>query len=213
MYNLVVPRKKDSPYKQLFRTQRMGKKIDMPESEKAGVPDSLVVRLTGSPGPEGDEEAGDGWSYSRWLDARRGELYHEILSEIEYIDDSPVESISAAADKRQSGRVSADDTDSTKEDLVRFLSDSQVREWFQQKPGRTVFCESDFIDSSGKLLRMDRVIVDTDSVTVIDFKTGEPKDYSKQLGCYTSLLEELYPDRKIEAYLAYVDSGRVEGPM
>ena len=64
----------------------------------------------------------------------------------------------------------------------------------------------------GALLRMDRVVIDPDRVTVIDFKTGEEEapEYKAQVKSYTSLLRELYPDREVRGYLAYVDTLSVE---
>ncbi len=47
-------------------------------------------------------------------------------------------------------------------------------------PASQVLIEAEFIDKTGSLFRMDRVLVDKDAVTVIDFKTGgeNTKKYS-----------------------------------
>ena len=63
----------------------------------------------------------------------------------------------------------------------------------------------------GRLFRMDRVVVDTDTVTVIDFKTGEDKDtYSEQIHGYITILQNLYTDRAIHGILAFVDRKKIQ---
>jgi ATP-dependent exoDNAse (exonuclease V) beta subunit len=58
---------------------------------------------------------------------------------------------------------------------------------------------------------MDRIVVDAGKVTVIDYKTGseDPAAHELQVREYMRILSEVYPDRPIEALLAYVDLGTV----
>jgi len=73
--------------------------------------------------------------------------------------------------------------------------------------------EQEFSDGSGNLYRMDRVVIDKDNVTVIDFKTGKDRDsgetYVVQLKTYMKILREMYPDKAIEGIIAYVDSSEM----
>ena len=56
---------------------------------------------------------------------------------------------------------------------------------------------------------MDRVIFAEDRVSVIDYKTGTDKkaeaEHLSQLKNYIRILREIYPDKKIEGVIAYVD--------
>jgi ATP-dependent exoDNAse (exonuclease V) beta subunit len=56
---------------------------------------------------------------------------------------------------------------------------------------------------------MDRVIFAEDRVSVIDYKTGTDKKAEKehisQLKNYVRILREIYPDKRIEGMVAYVD--------
>ena len=56
---------------------------------------------------------------------------------------------------------------------------------------------------------MDRIVVDPDRVTVIDFKTGEeePEKHGEQLRGYIRICADLYPGREVAAVIAYVDHG------
>ena len=54
---------------------------------------------------------------------------------------------------------------------------------------------------------MDRVVVDPDRVTVIDYKTGPEveEEHLHEVEGYARILEGAYPGRRIEAILAYLD--------
>ena len=69
--------------------------------------------------------------------------------------------------------------------------------------------EKEFCDRHGRLFRMDRIVVDPDRVTVIDFKTGEeePEKHEEQLRGYIRICADLYPGREVAAVIAYVDHG------
>ena len=66
--------------------------------------------------------------------------------------------------------------------------------------------EQEFVNPVGRLFRMDRIIVEADAVTVIDFKTGDDKDtYTDQIHGYMDILQNFYPDRTLHGVLAFVD--------
>jgi ATP-dependent exoDNAse (exonuclease V) beta subunit len=85
-----------------------------------------------------------------------------------------------------------------------------MSEFFQMKPGRTIMREQDFSDTKGNLFRLDRVIIDTDRITVIDFKTGHDRDrddaYKSQIKTYMKILREVYPGKPVEGIVAYIDT-------
>ncbi|MBI5641319.1 MAG: PD-(D/E)XK nuclease family protein, partial [Nitrospirae bacterium] len=72
----------------------------------------------------------------------------------------------------------------------------------------------EFSDNQGRLFRMDRVVVDTDRVTVIDFKTGGDRTmqerHSAQIKTYMRLLKDLFPEKTIEGVVAYTDLSEVK---
>ncbi len=69
--------------------------------------------------------------------------------------------------------------------------------------------EQEFSDSGGNLFRMDRVIFEEDQIVVVDYKTGTDREaekgYLSQLKNYVRILKEVYPGRKVEGVIAYVD--------
>jgi ATP-dependent exoDNAse (exonuclease V) beta subunit len=69
--------------------------------------------------------------------------------------------------------------------------------------------EQDFSDPGGNLFRMDRVMIDGDRISVIDYKTGTDKEaekeYVSQIKNYIRILKEIYPGKNVEGVIAYVD--------
>jgi ATP-dependent exoDNAse (exonuclease V) beta subunit len=57
---------------------------------------------------------------------------------------------------------------------------------------------------------MDRVMIDKDLVTVVDFKTGgeNAEKHTAQMKNYLAIISEVY-GKKTAGFLAYVDLGRV----
>lgn len=210
LYNLVILRKEDSLLGTLFHERELGQKAR--EETKDGPPPPVPTPVRLGPGQELAEEwrGEKGWSYTRWVEARRGEVYHQILEGIEFLSDQPADQIARIVEKCLATGQNPFDSGQMRSDIEKFLSSSEVRGWFESAPGRTVFREKEYVDESGNTHRMDRVMVDDHQVTVIDFKTGELKDYSEQAKKYMHILRQVYPGRKVIGYVAHVDSSRVK---
>jgi ATP-dependent exoDNAse (exonuclease V) beta subunit len=141
---------------------------------------------------------------------RRGELAHRMLSLVVHAGPDLAGELAAAGERaareaRWDPAAAAPIADS----LVRLLENTELGAAFQEKPGRVVFREKEFCDASGRLVRMDRVVVDIDRVTVIDFKTGEPDPgpHEAQLRAYQRVLSDVYPGLPVDGIAAYVDHG------
>lgn len=147
---------------------------------------------------------------------KRGKLLHALLAEIEYLNQDFNSLLSGALIKPQFKEYAAAEIEEALRILKKFLSQPEVAEYFQPRPGRIVLRESELVNSKGELYRADRVVVDPDRITVIDYKTGQVKKseikdfYLKQINNYKAMLEEIYPQKKIEAVLMYLDLGYPE---
>ena len=117
----------------------------------------------------------------------------------------------AAARAAREFRESPASLDALSAGLARMIRDTPLRDAFAAAAGRTVLIEQEFCDRYGRLSRMDRVIVDPDRVTVIDFKTGaeDPGANENQMRGYAGILADVYPGHEVTALLAYVDRGTV----
>ena len=99
------------------------------------------------------------------------------------------------------------------ERLIRLLRSEAMADCFTRRPDREVRKEQEFSDGDGRLFRMDRLMIDRDRVTVVDYKTGKErgakKGYEAQIRNYMKILRGVYPERRVEGVIAYVDLGEV----
>ncbi len=143
----------------------------------------------------------------------RGEFIHKVLYHIEYLQDdmaSVLEEIMGRV-RRETGPESA--AWEVKELLIALFGRKEIANYFERRPDREVKREQEFSDGEGHLFRMDRVVIDPDKVTVLDFKTGGEKQaeekYTAQLRKYMKIAKDIYPGRRLEGRLIYVDLGEI----
>lgn len=130
----------------------------------------------------------------------RGNVLHGILSRMEVAED-----LAAAVDAAVlSGELPAAEKAATEAFLADRLAGVAERGWFA--PGMKVLREAAIIGPDGGEYRPDRVLLRPDgSVTVVDFKFGEPREsYKAQVRRYTGLYRKM-GYRKVEGYLWYLD--------
>jgi ATP-dependent exoDNAse (exonuclease V) beta subunit len=137
---------------------------------------------------------------------RRGEAIHDILSRVEFVDANIEERVSSAVNEIAGSWSEPADAARIKSLVLEFLQFLEIAPFFTPIEGRKILNEQEFVTSEGRLFRMDRVVVDAESVTVIDFKTGDDKEaYLDQIRGYINILQNFYPGRAIRGMLAFVD--------
>ncbi len=152
---------------------------------------------------------------------RRGNLVHALLAELEFVEAGWESDLAAAAERLRLSEPEREAVGGIVQGLASYFEGIPPAELFLRKPGRSVFREHSVCDGRGQAFRMDRVVVDADRVTVLDFKTGagdpdpalkaaREKADREQMAVYRALLVELYPGLPVRALLAYVDQGRRE---
>jgi ATP-dependent exoDNAse (exonuclease V) beta subunit len=86
------------------------------------------------------------------------------------------------------------------------LTSVDLQPYFERIEGRRVLNEQEFVMADGSLTRMDRVVVDPDIVTVLDYKTGDEKPgYTEQVAKYMVILRDFYKTSEIRGFLVYID--------
>ncbi len=64
--------------------------------------------------------------------------------------------------------------------------------------------------ADGSLTRMDRVVIDPDVVTVLDYKTGDERPgYAEQIVKYMNILGDFYKTSSIQGFLVYTDRTQI----
>jgi ATP-dependent exoDNAse (exonuclease V) beta subunit len=149
-------------------------------------------------------------TYASYFETAEGELVHAMLSGFKELPAALEPALNEAFDELAPGYPFKFDRAKVVGGLLAFLKNPEAAALFAAAPGRETLVEAEFIDKNGSLFRMDRVLVDADSVTVIDFKTGRENTakYTAQMKNYLSIIAEVY-NKPAKALLAYVDLGKV----
>ena len=151
---------------------------------------------------------------------RRGEIIHRLLQLLP--DIAPADRATAAAALMAQER---DLTDEQREEMTAAAMSVLEDERFAAVFGPGSRAESALAGTSPKLPpgltvsgRMDRLVVETDRVLVVDYKTNRPAPariedadaaYVTQMAIYAAVLGEIFPERRIEAALVWTDGPRL----
>lgn len=140
-------------------------------------------------------------------------MVHKVLSRIDYADGDIGMRLDEIINRVQAEAGGDAVPDSLKRSMAAFLQGQPIAGLYERRPGRTVMKEQELADSRGRLFRADRVIVDPDVVTVIEYKTGwagiDGEKHAAQMANYLGIMAEVYKDKRIEGIIAYVDAKEV----
>jgi len=142
---------------------------------------------------------------------KRGEFIHRVLYFIDYIDGDIEEKLRGFIKMANIEAMEFYREDELMPVISKFLNNIHLKDYFLKIPGRIIKKEQEFLNASGEVFRMDRVVIDKAKVTVIDYKTGADLEnkHTEQINNYKMILRQIYPDKKIEGILAYVDRNEV----
>ena len=132
-----------------------------------------------------------------------GSLMHKIFAEINTPDevDFAIETIF------HQGYITEEEKAELTEKITEIINRDNVKNWF--KPGLKVINEEGIISEKGELKIPDRIIIDNDKITVIDFKFGIVRDeYISQIQEYKELVQSIFK-KDAEALLYYAESDTV----
>ncbi len=145
------------------------------------------------------------------VERRRGDLMHAALSQIRYASpDLEADLRKAMGRAARAMRLDGDQSEMAKAAAL-LIGKLPLSALFTRGPQRAVFTEWELCNEEGKLFRLDRVVVDKERVTVIDWKTGAEEDrvdqHEEQIANYARIVSAVYPGREIRALLVYLDRG------
>jgi len=143
----------------------------------------------------------------------RGEFIHRVLYHIEYLHDDMESVLEDIIRKVNVETASESAAQGVKELLLRLFGRKEIATYFDSHPGREVKREQEFSDEEGHLFRMDRVVIDPDRVTILDFKTGgegwADEKYRAQMRKYMKIAKDIYSGRRLEGRIVYIDFGEI----
>jgi ATP-dependent exoDNAse (exonuclease V) beta subunit len=143
------------------------------------------------------------------LEERRwGEFIHRVLSFVEYADKDLDYNLSEII-QRVKKEMRLEYSENQIRDLVsKVINDESLSEFFKFRLGRQIKNEFEIVSSYGGLFRLDRLVCDIDSATVIDYKTGIDEDshaeHVQQIRNYINILRDIYPDKKLKGIIVYI---------
>ncbi|MFA5354764.1 MAG: PD-(D/E)XK nuclease family protein, partial [Thermodesulfovibrionales bacterium] len=133
---------------------------------------------------------------------------------IGFIDEGFEEKLHKAVERVREETGAGPTVEETGSLISALLQNRELSQYFERIPGREIRREQEYVDSSGRLFRMDRVVIDPGTVTVMDYKTGRDKSalekYRAQMGNYMRILRDVYPGKAVDAVIAFVDLNEVE---
>ncbi len=133
---------------------------------------------------------------------KEGILLHQMLSEMRSWEETD-----QVLDRYQRGmQITMDDRDNFKQLFDSLWKDGLIKSWFT--PDAEVKTEVVVLPKDGESRRMDRVLIKGSEATVIDFKSGKPRNEdNKQVAEYMELLSEMGYQTK--GYLLYLNGPQV----
>ncbi|HMD13011.1 MAG TPA: UvrD-helicase domain-containing protein, partial [Bacteroidota bacterium] len=127
-------------------------------------------------------------------ETQRGDFFHDVLQQIIFLDDDPISQITHAIEQSRQIANAGIDNEDIFHILQKFLEQPEIKKYFTRTDERIIRNEQEIGSSNGRLYRIDRLVVDHDLVTVIDYKTGgERTEYIDQVKEYIGLLKDVYP--------------------
>ncbi len=212
LHTLVIKKKRKEPAKEarlpdLFEAYEAG----APAARRPGKRPGAAPVVVAPPGARAAARfEGLAPTYKSFYETAEGELVHAILARFAALPDRPEEAVAAAYDELAPAYPFRFDKARLVRSLLAFLSNSEAAALFAAAPGRETLVEAEFISRDGALFRMDRVLVDKDLVTVVDFKTGRDNTakYLPQLKNYLAIVSEVY-NKPARGILAYTDLNKI----
>lgn len=133
-----------------------------------------------------------------------GIMMHEILSRVTTVEDIR----HAVGQACAGGLLPLSGLDATVSRLSEMLTSDRVKQWFDGSS--RVMTEATILLPTGAARRPDRVMINDDAVTVVDFKFGEPSPrHLKQAADYRELLTAMGYSN-VKSWLWYVEKDIIE---
>jgi len=138
------------------------------------------------------------------VETLRGNVYHKVLSAIKYEKEINDENISILVE-RAFDFYGIQWKDGKREIIENIKKTClNLQEYFKERENRIIKTEEEFIGEKGAVLRVDRLVLDEDKAYVIDYKTGSPADYSKQIEKYVKTVSQAL-GKESKGIIYYID--------
>ena len=139
------------------------------------------------------------WDSERNQAIGYGNLIHEMMAEINTEDD--VEKTLELFMNR--GFLASSELNHIRNLILSIVTHPLLKIYFQ--PGLLIINEREILTESGQVVIPDRLVIEKQKVTVIDYKTGKPsKNHQLQINNYALVLQKMNFE-VLEKILVYID--------
>lgn len=160
---------------------------------------SYVTRPKGDTGFTISTKSGRMWDDERMEAIEMGNLIHFALSQIETIDDVDIVLERLEID----GHFPKESASDIKQKIMAVVNHPKLKDLFLDNVH--ILNEQEILTTDGLSLRPDRIIIDGNQATIIDYKTGKPSPkHKEQIANYADILKAM--DYKIkQSIIVYID--------
>ncbi len=138
---------------------------------------------------------------------KQGEIVHYLLSFVKNLNASKLETILKEAIEHASIHYADEQDWKTYEKIVNAVVNHDQLKRFFYLNDEEVVNECELITSAGHGKRVDRLIIGTKTVTVVDYKLAKLKDsnYQAQVKDYMKLVKELHSEKTVTGFIVYTN--------
>ncbi|MFH1062620.1 MAG: UvrD-helicase domain-containing protein [Candidatus Omnitrophota bacterium] len=144
---------------------------------------------------------------------KQGKILHSMLSKIGNLNVLSLEAVLTETRQEIEQEYSGlDNIDTYIKILKKVLTAQETKQFFYLDQDAKIYLEKEFVDQQGITKRIDRLIINKQEAIIIDYKSSpENKEKSfEQVLTYKNILRAVYPDKKVSAYLLYMDQAKAE---
>ncbi len=137
---------------------------------------------------------------------KTGNLVHRVISTIITFDESRLKHEIEKLNEPEESRKKIEEM------VKKVISSESLKGYFIPNKDTRVYCEVEVINERGDTKRIDRLVINDESVTLLDFKTGSIDNISgdkKQIKEYLDLIKKIYSGKRAIGLLVYIDPLKV----
>lgn len=150
------------------------------------------------------ESAPDSGAYPH--QKREGVIFHQLLAKVGDCSGKNIDVYLRKIFQGWQGFLSEQSLEVYRSKVKKIVINKKLREIFFN-PEASVYCEQEIVGKDGRIKRIDRLIVSKEKALIVDYKRTSlpPERVRKQLEGYKEAVADIYPGKKIEAVVVFLD--------
>jgi len=137
---------------------------------------------------------------------KKGMIVHYALSKIISLRDRNIDNTVDQAIEFAKRKFFSENVEFAREKINKLLESEKILKLFMYNEN-SIYNEKEIVNAFGETFRIDKLIINNDEVIVVDFKSSEYNEENnrKQVQSYLTFISEIYPQKKIIAYIVNVE--------